>query len=73
MDDLKKKGAADRSKINLHEAWEIDHWTRELGVSKDRRRSIKSATPLWPFAKNWAARQVAHFFSCELPAPNDDR
>ena len=35
MDDLKKKGAADRGKINMHEAWEVDHWTKEFGVSKD--------------------------------------
>jgi len=34
MDDLKKKGAADRGQINLHEAWEVDYWTKELGVSK---------------------------------------
>jgi hypothetical protein len=34
MDDLKKKGAADRSKINMHEPWEVDYWTQELGVSK---------------------------------------
>ena len=40
MDDLKKKGAADRSKINMHEAWEIDHWTKELGVSKDRLQRV---------------------------------
>ena len=35
MDDLKKKGADDRSKINMSEAWEVDFWTNELGVSKD--------------------------------------
>jgi hypothetical protein len=34
MDDLKRKGAADRSQINMNEAWEIDYWTKELGVSK---------------------------------------
>ena len=34
MDDLKRKGAADRSQINMNEAWEIDCWTKELGVSK---------------------------------------
>jgi hypothetical protein len=34
MDDLKKKGAADRSQINMNEAWEVDYWTKELGVSK---------------------------------------
>ncbi len=54
MDDLKKKGAADRSKINMHEAWEVDHWTKEFGVSKDelQRWSIKLVTPLRPFAGN---------------------
>jgi hypothetical protein len=35
MDDLKKKGPADRSKINMHEVWEVEYWTKELGVSKD--------------------------------------
>jgi Protein of unknown function (DUF3606) len=40
MDDLKKKGAADRSKINMHEAWEVDHWTKEFGVSKDELQRV---------------------------------
>ena len=40
MDDLKKKGAADRSKINMHEAWEVDHWTKEFGVSKDELQKV---------------------------------
>jgi hypothetical protein len=35
MEDLKKKGADDRSKINMNQAWEVDFWTHELGVSKD--------------------------------------
>jgi hypothetical protein len=34
MDDLKKKGPADRSKINMDEPWEVDYWTKELGISK---------------------------------------
>jgi hypothetical protein len=40
MDDVKKNGAADRGKISLHEAWEVDHWTRELGVSKDELHKV---------------------------------
>jgi Protein of unknown function (DUF3606) len=36
MDDLKKKGATDRGKINMHEAYEIKHWTKELGVSREQ-------------------------------------
>jgi hypothetical protein len=35
MDDLRKKAPADRSKINFHEVWEVEYWTKELGVSKD--------------------------------------
>jgi hypothetical protein len=35
MDDLKKKGTADRSKINMHEDYEVKHWTKQLGVSKE--------------------------------------
>ena len=40
MDDLKKKGADDRSKINMSEAWEVDFWTNELGVSKDELQKV---------------------------------
>jgi predicted RNA-binding protein YlqC (UPF0109 family) len=40
MDDLRKRAAADRSKINLHEPWEVDHWTKELGVSKDELQKV---------------------------------
>jgi Protein of unknown function (DUF3606) len=35
MDDLNKKGAGDRSKINMHEAYEVKYWTKQLGVSRD--------------------------------------
>jgi uncharacterized protein DUF3606 len=40
MDDLKIKGAADRNRINMHEAWEVDYWTKELGVSKDELEKL---------------------------------
>jgi hypothetical protein len=36
MDDLKKKGSQDRSKINMHEEYEVKYWTKELGVSKEK-------------------------------------
>jgi hypothetical protein len=36
MDDLNKKGAGDRSKINMHEDYEVKYWTKELGVSKEQ-------------------------------------
>jgi len=36
MDDLKKRGSQDRSKINMSEDYEVKYWTRELGVSKEQ-------------------------------------
>jgi predicted RNA-binding protein YlqC (UPF0109 family) len=42
MDNVSKKGQVDRSKINLHEAWEMDYWTKELGVSKGELERIIS-------------------------------
>ena len=36
MDDLKKKGQEDRSKINMHEPHEVKYWTKDLGVDKEQ-------------------------------------
>jgi 3-oxoacyl-[acyl-carrier-protein] synthase III len=38
MDNLTKKDQPDRSKINMHEDFEVKYWTKELGVSKDELR-----------------------------------
>ena len=35
MDDLSKTGQQDRSKINMHEAHEVQYWTKHLNVSKE--------------------------------------
>ncbi|MEK9284777.1 MULTISPECIES: DUF3606 domain-containing protein [unclassified Bradyrhizobium] len=34
-DNLTKKDQRDRSKINMHEDFEVKNWTKELGVSKE--------------------------------------
>ena len=31
MDDLKNKGPQDRSKINMHEDYEVKYWTKGVG------------------------------------------
>lgn len=36
MDNLTKREQPDRSKINMHEDYEVKHWTHALGVSKER-------------------------------------
>ena len=33
VDDLKNRGPADRSRVNVHEAWELDWWARKWGVT----------------------------------------
>jgi hypothetical protein len=33
-DNLNIRQPADRLKINIHEPWEVNWWTRELGVTK---------------------------------------
>jgi Protein of unknown function (DUF3606) len=40
MDDLKKKGSQDRSKINMHEEHEVRYWTKELGVNKEQLQKL---------------------------------
>ncbi|WGD50194.1 DUF3606 domain-containing protein [Bradyrhizobium sp. CB1650] len=34
-DNLTKKDQRDRSKINMHEDFEVKYWMKELGVSKE--------------------------------------
>jgi hypothetical protein len=36
MDNLTKKDQRDRSKINLHENFEVKYWTRELKVTREQ-------------------------------------
>jgi len=40
MESLTKRIKPDRSKINMHQAWELDHWTKELGVSKSELQRL---------------------------------
>lgn len=35
MDSLKKRTMQDRSKINMHEDFELKYWTRKLGVTRE--------------------------------------
>jgi uncharacterized protein DUF3606 len=39
-DDTSKKGPADRTRINVDERWELEYWTKELGVSADELREL---------------------------------
>jgi Protein of unknown function (DUF3606) len=35
-DDLKNRGAQDRSRVNIHEDYEVQYWIKKWGVSKEQ-------------------------------------
>ena len=36
MDSLTKKDQRDRSKIHMHEPYQVKYWTKALGVSREQ-------------------------------------
>jgi hypothetical protein len=42
-DDLKNKGAQDRSRINVNEEHEVRYWTKKFGVSADQLKKAVEA------------------------------
>ena len=45
-DNLNERGPQDRSRINVNESWELQYWTKELGVSEEQlRTAVKTAGP----------------------------
>jgi hypothetical protein len=40
MDDLKNRASPDRSKINMHEPYEVKYLTKELGVNRDQLQKL---------------------------------
>jgi hypothetical protein len=42
-DDLSNRGPADRSRINVNEAWEVSYWCKALGCTEQQLRdAVKS-------------------------------
>ncbi len=42
-DDLHQRGPQDASKINLHEAWEVQYWTKKFGCTEAQLRAAVQA------------------------------
>jgi len=38
-DDKNKTGGPDRSRINVHEAYEVEYWTKKFGCSADELKA----------------------------------
>ncbi len=39
-DDLKNKGSGDDDRISLHQAHEVEYWTRTLGVTEQKLKEM---------------------------------
>ena len=39
-DDLTDRGRQDRSRVNIHEDYEVRYWTKTLGVSKEELQKL---------------------------------
>jgi hypothetical protein len=45
-DNLNDRGGQDRSRINVHEEWEVKHWTEALGVTREQlERAVQEVGP----------------------------
>ncbi|GAC1309663.1 MAG: hypothetical protein NVSMB24_25520 [Mucilaginibacter sp.] len=44
MDNKNNIGGLDRDRINIHENYEVEYWTKTLGISAEQlREAVKSA------------------------------
>jgi hypothetical protein len=43
MDNLKNRGPADRSRVNVTEAWEREYWCKEFGCTETQLRAAVKA------------------------------
>ena len=42
-DNLLKRGPADAKRVNVHESWELDHWSKHFGVTHDQLKAAVRA------------------------------
>jgi hypothetical protein len=42
-DDKTKSGAADRTRVNVHEDYEVRHWTQKFGCTAEQLRAAVGA------------------------------
>jgi hypothetical protein len=40
MDNKEKVGAPDRDRINVNENYEVEYWSKELGISPEKLRQV---------------------------------
>lgn len=56
-DDKSKRGPADRSRINMHEPYEVEYWTGHFGVSRDKlQRAVNAVGVMVKDVEAWLKR-----------------
>lgn len=56
-DDKGKRGPADRSRINMHEPYEVEYWTGHFGVSRDKlQRAVNAVGVMVKDVEAWLSR-----------------
>jgi hypothetical protein len=43
VDDLKNRGPADRSRVNVHESWEVKWWCGQFNCTESQLRAAVQA------------------------------
>jgi Protein of unknown function (DUF3606) len=56
-DNLKIRQPQDPQKININEPWEVDYWTKALGVTEQKlRKAVGEVGPMVVNVRAWLAR-----------------
>ena len=42
-DDLRRRGPADRARVNVQETWEVEHWTGKWGCTEAELKAAVQA------------------------------
>jgi len=57
-DDRSIRGPADRSRINVNEAYEVAYWTKEFGCTEAQLRdAVKAVGPMVDEVRQYIGRQ----------------
>lgn len=56
-DDLNKRGAQDRQRVNINEEHEVRYWTDALNVTPEQlRKAVKEVGPMADDVRNWLGK-----------------
>lgn len=57
MDDKSKTGKADDSRINIEESYEMQYWSKKLGVTREElKQAVETAGPLVENVRNYLSK-----------------